>query len=411
MNNAVPPAPNPLGQDFFCVANLNFPPTPESPPPSWASNILARAINMNATTAFQWRCIDKPSRESLSSVEDASYLQRGKIQAEGVHCWFPLLPMFGPQAGTTLLVFLANTLPPDGIRYATNEQVSRAPVPEQSQLELEVASLNHGFCPPSPDASAEPPQPQLTRYRKRFRLSKGGIPNLCLFYWGQTPPDPSTPSTPPQWMTQQIRNYPLPTPPNAAVQPLLGYQNAQKMREHQQQQQQQQQMAQSNGMPPPPMALPPQIPQSQQAQAIMMQNHVRELRSFLNRSADALFRYYFSVEQWNSKRACPLQLVLHPVCRRIRHHHKVFKWPDRHHVPFIELHPWQPYPPCQVLRSRQRLRSTPKGPDPLPTLHRWSSLRRRRFNSSSSDALAAAACQWLHQLCLPPGRRRLRTKA
>ncbi|KAJ8520873.1 hypothetical protein ONZ45_g2395 [Pleurotus djamor] len=103
-----------------------------------------------------------------------------------------------PQDGQVFLLFMPNLqapFQPDGVRYL--DQEAKHTIPVQNR-ELEVHEVKYGFIPGSQD-------PAAYRIRRRFRLNKGGHPQLVLLHYSRGPSAP----IPPQMMNQPIRPYPL----------------------------------------------------------------------------------------------------------------------------------------------------------------------------------------------------------
>lgn len=69
--------------------------------------------------------------------------------------------------------------PPDGIRYLENEQ--RYTVSAGNGREVEVAETKFGFIPGSEDTAA-------FRVRRKFKMMKGGNPQLCLVHYSKGQP-------------------------------------------------------------------------------------------------------------------------------------------------------------------------------------------------------------------------------
>ncbi|KAH7913347.1 hypothetical protein BJ138DRAFT_1081741 [Hygrophoropsis aurantiaca] len=127
-----------------------------------AVSMLLRAIQFSQTMPYSWGFIDKP------------------------------------QEGQMLLLYLPNpnSFPNDGIRY--QDQETRYSVPAGQNRELEVMEIKHGFIPGSQDNSA-------WRLRRRYRLSKGGHPQLTIVHYTRGPFIPIVPSL----QNAQVRQYPL----------------------------------------------------------------------------------------------------------------------------------------------------------------------------------------------------------
>ncbi|KAG1890347.1 hypothetical protein F4604DRAFT_1643985 [Suillus subluteus] len=128
-----------------------------------AANMLFRAIQTSQNQAYTWTFIDKP------------------------------------QEGQIYLLFMPNPSQPlnDGIRW--QDQESRYTIPVQrGTRELEVAEVKFGFIPNSQDTAA-------WRMRRRYRLHKGGHPQLVLIHYSRVPPIQIVPSL----LNNPVRHYPL----------------------------------------------------------------------------------------------------------------------------------------------------------------------------------------------------------
>ncbi|KAG7445710.1 uncharacterized protein BT62DRAFT_981111 [Guyanagaster necrorhizus] len=125
-----------------------------------AVTMLLRAIQMATTMPFTWGFIDKP------------------------------------QEGQVILIFIPNhsPFPNDGIRYLEQEVKYNIPA---GMRELEVYEAKFGFAP-GVDQTA-------WRVRRRYRLTKGGHPQLILMHYSRGQPI----AVPPQFLNQPIRVYPL----------------------------------------------------------------------------------------------------------------------------------------------------------------------------------------------------------
>ncbi|KAF8576569.1 hypothetical protein K439DRAFT_1640396 [Ramaria rubella] len=127
-----------------------------------AVGLLTQAIDMAQRVPFAWTYIDKPP--------------------DG-------------QAYLTFIVPSAPTpIPPDGIRWLDQEKTYRLPA---GNRELEVSEVKFGFVPGV--------EPNASRIRRRFRLTKGGNPQLMLIHYVRGDPIP----IPPQFLTLPVRSYPL----------------------------------------------------------------------------------------------------------------------------------------------------------------------------------------------------------
>ncbi|KAG2118396.1 hypothetical protein DEU56DRAFT_838162 [Suillus clintonianus] len=128
-----------------------------------AANMLFRAIQTSQTLPYNWTFIDKP------------------------------------QEGQIYLLFMPNPAQPlnDGIRWQDQENRYTMPV-QRGARELEVAEVKYGFIPNSQDTTA-------WRMRRRYRLHKGGHPQLVLIHYSRVPPIQIVPSL----LNNPIRHYPL----------------------------------------------------------------------------------------------------------------------------------------------------------------------------------------------------------
>ncbi|KAH9831353.1 uncharacterized protein C8Q71DRAFT_798968 [Rhodofomes roseus] len=126
-----------------------------------AVSMLLRAIQLAQHTPFVWGYIDKP------------------------------------QEGHLYLIFMTQQLPfpPDGIRYQDQEQ--KMIIPAGPGRELEIMEIKFGFIPNSTDTTA-------CRVRRRYRMNKGGHPQLVLIHYGRGQPMSIMPN-----LNQPVRNYPL----------------------------------------------------------------------------------------------------------------------------------------------------------------------------------------------------------
>ncbi|KAG6332927.1 hypothetical protein ID866_6160 [Astraeus odoratus] len=132
-----------------------------------AANMLLRALQLSQTVPYAWTFIDKP-------VE-----------------------------GQLLLLYLQNPtqFPNDGIRY--QDQETRYVVPVNNR-EMEIAEVKYGFVPNSQDQTA-------WRVRRRYRLHKGGLPQLVLVHYTRGPAihETETISTRTLAITRYRRNHEL----------------------------------------------------------------------------------------------------------------------------------------------------------------------------------------------------------
>ncbi|KAI0747576.1 hypothetical protein C8Q74DRAFT_510852 [Fomes fomentarius] len=144
-----------------------------------AVTMLLRAIQLSQHTPFVWGYIDKPSDGQLFLIFQT-----------------PQLPF-----------------PVDGIVYQDREQ--RYSMPAGGGRELEVAEVKFGFVP-GVDQIAY-------RVRRRYRLQKGGHPQLVLVHYSRGQPNPILPT-----MNQPARNYPL-RPVNEPAIYVMGERQGQKV--------------------------------------------------------------------------------------------------------------------------------------------------------------------------------------
>ncbi|KAG2054052.1 hypothetical protein BDR06DRAFT_935602 [Suillus hirtellus] len=128
-----------------------------------AANMLFRAIQTSQNQPYTWTFIDKP------------------------------------QEGQIYLLFMPNPAQPlnDGIRWQDQENRYTMPV-QRGTRELEVAEVKYGFIPNSQDTAA-------WRMRRRYRLHKGGHPQLVLVHYSRVPPIQIVPSL----LNNPVRHYPL----------------------------------------------------------------------------------------------------------------------------------------------------------------------------------------------------------
>ncbi|ESK91767.1 swi snf and rsc complex subunit ssr4 [Moniliophthora roreri MCA 2997] len=128
-----------------------------------ATNMLIRALTMIQNTPFTWTFIDKPPEGQVYLI----YLTQ-------------------PQHG----------FPNDGIRWQEMETKYVVPV-GGGQRELEVHESKFGFIPGADNAA--------WRLRRRYRLLKGGHPNVYLVHYTRG----NNAQIMPSLMNQPVRAYPL----------------------------------------------------------------------------------------------------------------------------------------------------------------------------------------------------------
>ncbi|KAF9485907.1 hypothetical protein BDN70DRAFT_870852 [Pholiota conissans] len=126
-----------------------------------AINLLTRGMAMAQSIPFTWSYIDKPMDGSI-------YL------------------LFHP-VNTPYVI--------DGIRFQDTEVKYSIPA---GARELEVQEIKYGFIPNFQDTNA-------SRLRRRYRLIKGGNPQLMLVYYTRGPPT----QIPPALMNQPVRLTPM----------------------------------------------------------------------------------------------------------------------------------------------------------------------------------------------------------
>lgn len=200
------------------VAVGSFPGGP--PPEQQIAEILVKqpwaGWLTNNEIAFQWETVDRPERTDTSLPSFAS--------------GSPCLPC---PAGTAFVAFLApnRAPPPDGLRYlpaperySTTTHTVTCPVtlanPTQlqaTQVELECVTTLHGHFPPTSRNSGllpDSPELYLSRFRRRYRISKGaGSPSLWFFWWGRDEHGGAgmgdAPPAQAAWEREPVRAYPL----------------------------------------------------------------------------------------------------------------------------------------------------------------------------------------------------------
>ncbi|KAI0793053.1 hypothetical protein BC629DRAFT_1592965 [Irpex lacteus] len=147
-----------------------------------ACSMLLRATSLSTQVPFQWTYIDRPPD------------------------------------GQVFLIFVPNQMPfpLDGIRYQDQEQ--RYTIPVGSTRELEVSEIKFGFIP-GHDSSA-------SRIRRRYRMIKGGHPQLVLIHYSRGQSIPIVPS-----LNQPIRSYPL-RPMNEPAVYVIGPRQGQKVHQN-----------------------------------------------------------------------------------------------------------------------------------------------------------------------------------
>ena|SRR5882762_6964491 len=90
--------------------------------------------------------------------------------------------------GQVFLIFLPpqSGFPNDGIRY--QEPDNRYSIPAGSSTrELEITESKCGFIPSSPGTGFTSPDSTAWRIRRRYRLTKGGHPQMVLVHYGRGP--------------------------------------------------------------------------------------------------------------------------------------------------------------------------------------------------------------------------------
>lgn len=188
--------------------------------------MLLRAVQLASQVPFQWGYIDKP------------------------------------QDGSLFMIFLVpqqHQFPNDGIRYQGQEVRQ---VISRNGLELEVCEIKYGFIPDSPDGKAD-------RIRRRFRLLKGGHPQLVLIHYLRGHDTKVNPAL----MGLPTRAYPL-RPVNEPAMYVLGEKAGQKVYQPQQQ-------THAAGMPTALGA----VPSGMQHQAALLAAQSREMEALERRQA------------------------------------------------------------------------------------------------------------------------------
>ncbi|KAJ7777366.1 hypothetical protein B0H16DRAFT_1505248 [Mycena metata] len=134
-------------------------------------------------------------REPLTVDNALSFLLRGTQSAMNVPFIWGFVDK--PQEGQLLLLFIPgqSTFPNDGIRY--QEPETKYTIPAGGMRELEVHEVKFGFVPGA-DTGA-------WRQRRRYRLAKGGHPQLILVHYVRGPVAQIVPAL----MNQPVRSYPL----------------------------------------------------------------------------------------------------------------------------------------------------------------------------------------------------------
>ncbi|KAF8967124.1 hypothetical protein BDZ97DRAFT_1656982 [Flammula alnicola] len=136
-----------------------------------------------------------PPQREITYENAMNMLLRGMAMAQNVPFSWGYVDK--PMDGTILLLFLPpnSPYPIDGIRYQDSEVKYTIPA---GARELEIYETKFGFIPSSADANA-------SRVRRRYRLTKGGHPQLMLVHYTRGPPT----HIPPNLMNQPVRAYPL----------------------------------------------------------------------------------------------------------------------------------------------------------------------------------------------------------
>ncbi|KAH9850151.1 hypothetical protein C2E23DRAFT_326816 [Lenzites betulinus] len=156
-----------------------------------AVQMLLRATQLAQHTPFTWSYIDKPTVLGRRDVN--LFISEGQL--------FLIFQM--PQL----------PFPIDGLAYQDREQ--RYNIPIAGGRELEVFEVKFGFIP-GVDTTA-------FRARRRFRLAKGGHPQLVLIHYSRGQATPIIPS-----LNQPVRNYPL-RPVNEPAVYVMGEKQGQKV--------------------------------------------------------------------------------------------------------------------------------------------------------------------------------------
>ncbi|KII91012.1 hypothetical protein PLICRDRAFT_28867 [Plicaturopsis crispa FD-325 SS-3] len=145
-------------------------------------------------------CLRYPENLGLHSSINYEMATKMLLRSHALSQQFPYTWSFidKPIEGQVALIFLppSSPFPNDGIRWQEGEQ--RMSIPAGNNLELEVCETKYGFIPNSSDTNA-------WRVRRRYRLQKGGHPQLVLVHYTRGPPAPIVPSL----LNQPVRQYPL----------------------------------------------------------------------------------------------------------------------------------------------------------------------------------------------------------
>lgn len=114
-----------------------------------AVSMLLKAVNVSQQLPFHWSWIDRPNE------------------------------------GQVFLIFIPGqgSFPNDGIRY--QEAENRYSIPAGANTELEITESKYGFIPSHPSSPSPSPDTSAWRVRRRYRLIKGGHPQLVLVHYGR----------------------------------------------------------------------------------------------------------------------------------------------------------------------------------------------------------------------------------
>ncbi|KAI6028022.1 hypothetical protein BKA83DRAFT_4237420 [Pisolithus microcarpus] len=193
------------------------------------------------TCLRQHRSCGKHAAESTSDVSERS-LHVDIHRQTSRRTAFPTIPSKPAQ------------FPNDGIRY--QDQETRLVIPV-SNREMEISETKYGFVPNSQDTTA-------WRVRRRYRLHRGGHPQLVLVHYARGPAIQIIPSL----LTSPVRQYPLRQITEPSVH-IMGGKMGQKVYP-------------SGSAPPPPPQAPMAIPpiHGRELTGTMLWRHSRDGENF-----------------------------------------------------------------------------------------------------------------------------------
>ncbi|KAF9783168.1 hypothetical protein BJ322DRAFT_1008233 [Thelephora terrestris] len=166
-----------------------------------------------------------------------------------------------PSDGAVYLIFIGSQLsfPNDGMRFQENEQ--RFAIPAGNGREVEMIEAKFGFIPGSGENIAN-------RVRRKFRMTKGGNPQLALVHYSRGQAVPMNPA-----LNQPTRSYPL-QPVNLPAVYIAGDKVGQKVLQ-----------GTAGGPPgvPPPMGMGYPVPATTQS---MLAQQNRQMEALERRNAE-----------------------------------------------------------------------------------------------------------------------------